>query len=230
MQRLHSALQQTSKQYPNSVIDWEAELAEFGTFGTESPAPSQPHIDVDWEAELSEFGIFGEIPKKTPITTYITSVERQIARLTSNAEPSSGDWFKVQSTGEVTVALRFKGRILPLINGSNLMKLPSREVASAYLQATISTANEGHFDNAFEEVLNTKNPRESTGKWEPERERTPEEAIASRLSTIKTVNALIEKWVRVEGKDVRSMKQNVNKFIDDWNLNEVIEKWKVNPT
>jgi hypothetical protein len=43
------------------------------------------------------------------------------------------------------------------------MRLPSKEIAIQYLQATIDAANEGLFDEVFQEVINTKNPRESTG-------------------------------------------------------------------
>ena len=173
------------------MIDWKAELSEFGTFGTESPAPSQAYIDVDWEEELAEFGVFSEIPRKTPITTYITSVKHQIERLTTNVKPSSGDWFKIQSTGEVTVALRFKGRILPLVNGFNLMKLPSRDVASAYLQATIDTASAGLFNAAFDEVLTTKS--ESKGNWAPEKEKTPAERAALSAKVLQQFEALLKR-------------------------------------
>lgn len=143
---------------------------------------------MDFRARFGHLGVFSARPSPA-IEAYVASVERQIVRLNTNTPPSTGDWFKVEEDC-VKVSLRFRGRILPLFEGSNLMKVPSREVAVAFLQATIDTAREGLFNDVFQQVIDTKNPRDSSGKYEPERAKTPEELAEIKAMVMRQYQAL----------------------------------------
>jgi hypothetical protein len=86
---------------------------------------------------------------------------------------------------------------MPLVDGSNVMKLPSREVAVAYLHATIDAATAGLFDAVFEEVLNTKKwPWYNPKTWEPERAKTPEEMEATTAMVQRQYQALKERYLQ----------------------------------
>lgn len=142
--------------------------------------------------DFAKFGSFGAKPKSTtsvkvdPKASFVAACNQNIVALLDNAEPSKGDWFKVDADGSVVVVLKTGIRVLPVEDDSNYMVVPNKSAAVAYLQGVAKAAKDGDLDKYFARAaeltaLANANKKPST----PKKKTLSEAEVAARIAAAK---------------------------------------------